>query len=296
MENDIDKVCYYVDAHTHYAHHRFDDGRERLLDSIKDENILMAIEAAIDFDSNEKMQKLAEEYFHVVMAAGCHPNCVEELDEGKFQRIAEMIKEGFGVVGIGETGLDYSRGKTSEQKELQKKWFIRFIELSLEVQKPLVIHCREAYDDLIEILSRYKFDEEPGMIHCFSGTREQLEKLLDMGFYISVGGMFTRCTDEQDELLVALRQIPLDRILLETDSPFLLPAGLPGKRNTSLNIKFVASELAKLRNMDEKELCDHALDNAIWLFFNLRKKMKGTELEKYILSRMNEDEESDEDD
>ena len=294
MENNIDKECYYVDVHTHFAHHRFDDGRNRLLDSLKEENIMMIIEAAIDVDSNEQMLKLCDEYFHVFMVAGCHPNCVEELDEQKFQRIVELVNDGHGVVGIGETGLDYSRDKTPEKIALQKKWFIRFIELSLEVKKPLVIHCREAYDDLIEILSRYKFDEEPGMIHCFSGTREQLEKLLDMGFYISVGGMFTRCADEQDELLVALRQIPLDRILLETDAPFLLPAGLPGKRNTSLNIKYIASELAKLRNMDVKELCDHALDNAIWLFFNISKKMKGTELEKYILSRMDEVEESDE--
>ncbi len=204
-----------VDTHSHYTHKRFDCGRKEILESLVNENIITVIEAAIGYESNEKMKNLCQQYPFAYMAVGCHPNCVAEMDEQKFNAISEMLLEDK-VVAIGETGLDYAHEKSSEQKELQKYWFERFIDLSIRNHKPLVIHCREAYEELIDILKKYKLNEMPGVIHCFSGNEEQAAALIQMGFYLGIGGKFTML-DEESELVQAIKEVPIERMVLETD-------------------------------------------------------------------------------
>ena len=140
-----------VDTHTHYAHKRFDSGRDEIIGGLTEAGIFAAIEAAIGFESNFAMKALCEKYPHVYMAAGCHPNCVEEMDDNKLGQITELLNYDK-TLAIGETGLDYDKGKTEEQIALQKEWFRRFIELATVKQKPLVIHSRLANDELIGIL------------------------------------------------------------------------------------------------------------------------------------------------
>lgn len=234
-----------VDTHTHYFHKRFDSGRDQIIRDLPNSNILAVIEGAIDFESNQKMKKLCEKYSHVYMTAGCHPNCVDEMDDEKYRRIIEVV-DYHKVIAIGETGLDYARDKSKTQKSMQKEWFEKFIMLAVEKHKPLVIHCREAYDDMIKILRQYKLMECPGVIHCFSGNLEQAETLIDMGFYIGINGMFTNMNVDS-EVCVALKTIPLERIVFETDSPYLVPVGVNGKRNTSGNLKYIAQRFAELR-------------------------------------------------
>lgn len=127
------------------------------------------------------MKLLCDKYSHVFMAAGCHPNCVEEMNDEKFEEIVELTNCDK-VLAVGETGLDYARDKSEEQICMQKEWFRKFIELAIEKNKPLVIHCREAYDEMIDILQGYKLTDCPGVIHCFSGNLEQARKLMNMGF------------------------------------------------------------------------------------------------------------------
>ncbi len=234
-----------TDTHTHYAHRRFDCGRDEILNTLIDNDIEAVVEAAIDFASNQKMKKLCEKYSHVYMAVGCHPNCIEEMDDDKYQQIVELTKYDK-VIAIGEIGLDYGRNKSKEQVRIQKEWFRKFVELAIEKHKPLVIHCREAYDDTIDILQEYKLMECPGVVHCFSGDIEQAIRLIDMGFYIGVNGMFTNM-DVDSDVCKALKSVPIERIVFETDSPYLIPAGVKGKRNTSANLSIVVEKFADLR-------------------------------------------------
>lgn len=253
-----------VDTHTHYSHKRFDSGRDEIIRELVDNNVMAAIEGAIDFASNQKMKMLCEKYSHIFMAAGCHPNCVEEMDDEKYQKIIELTNYDK-VIAIGETGLDCARNKREAEISMQKEWFRKFIVLAIEKQKPLVIHCREAYDDAINILQEYKLTECPGVIHCFSGNEKQARELIDMGFYIGVNGMFTRM-DAQSEVCIALKAIPLERIVFETDSPYLIPVGVEGKRNTSKNLGAIVERFAELRDNSPEHIREVVLGNTKKLY------------------------------
>lgn len=253
-----------VDTHAHYAHKCFDSGRDEILRELLDNSVIAVIEGAIDFASNQKMKLLCDKYLYVFMAAGCHPNCVEEMDEEKYQEIVELAKCGK-VLAVGETGLDYARDKSEEKICMQKEWFKKFIALATETKKPLVIHCRKAYEDTINILREYKLMECSGVIHCFSGNLEQAGKLMDMGFYLGVNGMFTKM-DEDAELCMALKGIPLEKIVLETDSPFLIPEGVGGKRNTSKNLNVIVEKFAELRGEAPEHIREVVLKNTKRLY------------------------------
>ncbi len=253
-----------IDTHTHYVHKRFDCGRKEIVEGLADENIVAVIEAAIDYESNEKMVKLCEKYPFVYMAVGCHPNCVGEMDEQKFS-VLEKLLSNDKVVAIGETGLDYAHEISLEQRELQKYWFRRYIALSLNSRKPLVIHCREAYEDLINILREYRLNAVPGVVHCFSGNKEQAAALIELGFYLGIGGMFTRLPCNS-ETVCAIKELPLERMVLETDAPFLVPNGAPGSRNTSHNLNFIVEELAVLKNCERRDVLETILKNTRRLY------------------------------
>ena len=252
-----------VDTHTHYCHKRFDSGRNEILQDLKDTNV-MVVEAAIEFLSNQKMKSLCEKHTHVFMAAGCHPNCVEEMDDEKYQAIVELTNYDK-VLAIGETGLDYARDKSEAQIRLQKEWFRKFLALAIEKQKPLVIHCREAYDEMIDILKEYTLIERPGIIHCFSGNETQAEKLIDMGFCMGVNGMFTKI-DKDADIRAVLKKIPLEKIVLETDSPYLIPEGVSGKRNTSKNLSIIVEKFAELREEPTEYIREVVLQNTKRLY------------------------------
>ncbi|MBR6666347.1 MAG: TatD family hydrolase [Lachnospiraceae bacterium] len=254
----------FVDTHTHYAHKRFDSGRDEIVNSLVDVDVLAVIEAAIDFESNLKMKFICEKYSHVYMAVGCHPNCVGEMDDYKYQKIVELM--GYSkVIAIGETGLDYAKNKSEQHIQIQKKWFERFVLLAINTNKPLIIHARESYDELIKILQGYELSECPGVIHCFSGNEKQAIELIEMGFYIGVNGMFTNM-DMDSDVCQALKIIPLERVLLETDSPYLLPKGAKGKRNTSANLKFIVDKLAELRGESSENISRVVLENTKRVF------------------------------
>lgn len=262
-----------IDTHTHYFLSRFDCGREELLSELQEKEFYV-IETAIGCGSNERVLKSCEKYFGMMRAVvGCHPAYIDvkgdELDEDKFSRIIKYAETNAFVVGIGETGLDYLRVEEPDRRERQKYWFKRFIGSAAELQKPLVIHCRGegAYDDLYEILYQSKVHKKiacPGVIHCFSGNVEDAKKLLELNFFFGIGGLFLR--GEQEGLKEAIQNIPLHRILLETDCPYLIPDGLPGKRNTSLNLTYIVTQLAELLNVEEREIYSQTLANSIKVF------------------------------
>ena len=256
-----------IDTHTHYTHRYFDGdekknkkSRNEILRHLTEYDIYAVIEAAIGFESNQRMLKLCKEHSNVYAAVGVHPNCVETFTEAQFEAVRGMLQENK-VLAIGETGLDYAGKKDSGNFEIQKKWFRRFIKLALETKMPLVIHCREAEDDLVGILSEYKerFGEYSGIVHCFSGEEEHAKKLIEMGFFLGIGGKFQNNSK-------TVKEIPLDAIVLETDCPYLLPTGLTEKPNTSFNIPYIVKQLAELKEVDEQEILEAAVKNTIKLY------------------------------
>lgn len=254
-----------IDTHTHYALSCFDKTREELLLQLYSEGVIRIVEAGIAFSTNHKIVELCEQQDFVYGALGIHPKHVPELDEVKFREIEKLLDKNEKILAIGETGLDYSKCIDEEVKTIQKKWFQKFIELSIHQGLPLVIHCRDAYSDLIKMLSRYYFPWKPGIIHCFSGTVEEAKKLIDMGFYLGIGGKFIREVDLEN----IVKEIPLEAIVLETDAPYLSP--IPGEKlNTSKNLVFIIEELAKIKGVTNGEVIWTTLENTYNLYPKLR--------------------------
>jgi TatD DNase family protein len=198
---------------------------------------------------------------------GCHPNCVKEMTEERWRELVNRICDNRYVVAIGETGLDYTRALKPEEQALQRFWTGRFVELSKGIKKPLVIHCRgeKAYDDLHELLLEHDICgqvEHPGVIHCFSGGEEDIKKFEALGFYFGIGGLFLK----DEEVKQSICKMSLERVLLETDSPYLLPVGLTGKRNTSLNLRYVTDKLSEIGGTNTQCIIEKANKNAAAVF------------------------------
>jgi TatD DNase family protein len=252
-----------IDAHTHLQFKNFDKDRDETIKRALD-NGVWVVNAGANKELSEQAVEIAEKYPTGVWATvGVHPDDAKEgFDYNFYKSLAEKKK----VVGIGECGLDYYRLKPedAENKKLQKEIFIEQIKLAKEIGKPLVIHCRQALEDLIDILeSNKKFlNYPPGIIHFFTGTAENAKKLLKMGFYFTFGGLITYNRDF-DQII---KNIPIEKIMLETDAPFVSPAPFRGQRNEPLYVKEVAKKMAEIKNIPLEEICRKTTANAIDIF------------------------------
>ena len=247
------------DSHAHYDHKRFDFGREELLEKMHEEGLEYCLNAAIGFESNEKMMKLLGKYPWVFFAVGIHPNAVEEDEENDeiYQEKLNLLTEHKQVRAIGETGLDYYRLEQVENieqmKARQKKWFQISLKLAKEKNLPVVLHIRgDADKDALKILDTYGYEGMQGVVHCFTGGYDLAMEYIKRGFLIGIGGMITR--DEMEELREAVKKLPMEKILLETDSPYVRPQGMAGKRNTSESLRVIVKKIAELTSMSESEI------------------------------------------
>jgi TatD DNase family protein len=264
-----------IDSHTHLQFPQFDKDHEETIKRALDNNIWL-VNVGADKESSIKAVELANKYKEGVYATvGVHPHKVrgeklemrnEIFDYEFFKKLALEPK----VAAIGECGLDYYRIMNNELriKNLQKEIFIKHVELAKEVNKPLMIHCRDAFDDLIVILRSYFFihNSNKGIIHFFAGSPENAEKLLEMGFYFTFGGLITFNRDF-DEII---KYIPLERIMLETDAPYVSPEPYRGKRNEPLYIIETAKRAAEIKGVSFEEICEQTTENAKKIF-NLNK-------------------------
>ncbi len=246
------------DSHAHYTDKAFDIDRENLLDSLKESGICGVINCGADLKSSEKSLLLSENYDYMYFAAGVHPEEVEGLPDDYLDIIKTMAQHEK-CVAIGEIGLDYYW--TKETKELQKEVFIEQIKLAKELNLPIIIHSRDAHEDTVNILKDYK---PKGVLHCFSGSVETAKEVLDLGMYIGFGGALTfknaRKAVEVAEIL------PLDRLLLETDCPYMAPVPHRGKRNDSSLIPFVAEKFGEITRTSPQEIINNATINTKLLF------------------------------
>ena len=247
------------DSHAHYDDAWFDEDREAVLEGLPEKGVCGVVNNAVDLDSAARAIAFAERYPYCYAAVGFHPENLENLPADYLDRVAELTKHPK-VVAIGETGLDYH---WEIPKPLQQRVFEEQIQLSLDLHMPIVVHDREAHGDVFALLRKYK---PQALVHCFSGSVELMREAVRLGCVISLGGVVT-FKNARHSLEVA-SEIPLDRLLLETDAPYMAPVPYRGKRCDSSMIPYAAEKIAALRGMSIQSVLDATAENAK-RFFNI---------------------------
>lgn len=249
------------ETHAHYDDEAFEQDREDVLKSLQQSGISFVVNVSASIESIKTTLELTKQYPYVYGSVGVHPDETKDLNEENFVWLKEMTKEPK-VVAIGEIGLDYYWDATD--REVQKIWFDRQIELAKEVNLPAIIHSREAAKDTLDMITSSGLKQVGGIIHCFSYGKDIAKSYLDMGFYLGIGGVVTFKNGKK--LKEVVEYAPIEQLVLETDSPYLAPEPNRGKRNTSLNLIYVAKEIAKLKNMDYDEVIAVTENNARKLY------------------------------
>lgn len=249
------------ESHAHYDDEIFDDDRELLLSSLQEQGIGTVVNIGASLLGSEATVKLAERYPFIYGAVGVHPSEVGELNEENFARLRALCSHEK-VVAVGETGLDYHYPEPEAAQ--QKEWFERQLLLAREKKLPVVIHSREAAKDTLDIMKAVRAEEIGGVVHCFSYGKEMAREYLNMDFYFGIGGVIT--FPNAKKLKEAVAYIPMEKILLETDSPYLAPQPHRGERNSSLNLPYVAEEIAQLKGISREEVERITEENARRLF------------------------------
>lgn len=248
------------DTHAHYDDEQFDEDRKELLHSMADKGVGTIVNVSASLKSCERVVNMVQEYPFMYAAVGVHPDEVGGLCEESFARVKELAGRDK-VVAIGEIGLDYYWDQ--ESHDIQKKWFVRQLELAGNLDLPVLIHSREAAADTMAIMNEHARGLK-GVIHCYSYSEEMAKEYVKMGFYIGVGGVVT--FKNARKLKQTVEGIPLASIVLETDCPYLAPVPYRGKRNQSAYIRYVAEEVAKLKGITCDEVIRQTEENAKKLY------------------------------
>lgn len=241
------------DAHAHYDDKWFDEDRFQLLDNIQNKGVCKIVNNAVDLKSAKICIDYAEKYDFMYAAVGFHPENLDDVPEDYLEQLSKLCTHKK-VVAIGETGLDYH---WDTPRDLQKRVFEEQIKLSLDLKMPLVVHDREAHGDTFDFLRKYK---PKALIHCFSGSVELMKEAVKLGMYISLGGAVT-FKNARHSIEVA-RDIPIDRLLLETDAPYMAPVPFRGKRCDSSMILYTAEKIASVRQMSIQDVISKTCENA----------------------------------
>ena len=253
------------DSHSHYNDEKFDMDRDEIIKETLASGVSNFIVAGYSIESSKKAVEIASKYDGLYAIVGISPNDLEniktedDINESalKIEEIAKSEK----VVAIGEIGLDYYWDK--ENKHIQKSMFIKQINIANKLNLPIVIHTRDAHIDTIQLLKENAVNKK-GIFHCCPLNRELVKEALNLGFYISLSGVITfKNTKNADDII---NMVPEDKLLIETDSPYLSPEPLRGKRNTSINVKYVAEKIAKVKNKSIEEIAQVTQDNAKKIF------------------------------
>ncbi len=256
-----------IDTHAHLDVSDFDDGRSETIARAMDAGVGGIITVGTDLESSQKAIELSEQYPGVYAAVGIHPHDAAEIDQADIRKLAEIARN-TGVVAIGETGLDFYRDYSPREAQIQAlKWQLA---LSAEMELPVIIHCRQAEEDMLNLLRSWISDsgdtgrQNRGVIHCFSGDSNTAGGYLNMGFYLSLGAYigYPASAGMHD----VIRSIPGDRLLIETDCPFLSPQSYRGKRNEPAYLPFTVKALAEIRQESYEDIARVSTQNAQRLF------------------------------
>ena len=245
------------DTHAHYDDEAFDEDREALLASLKENGIGAVTNIGASLESCRTTLKLAEAYPWMYGALGIHPSESGELTEKDMDWLLEALGNKK-IRAVGEIGLDYYWEEP--EHEIQKKWFVRQLDLAREVNLPIVVHSRDAAKDTLDIIKASGARGMGGVIHCFSYGVEMAREYLNMGFYLGIGGVLTFKNGKKLKEVAAYA--PLEQIVLETDCPYLAPVPNRGRRNSSLNLPYVVAALAEIKGISEEEVLEVTWKNA----------------------------------
>ena len=249
------------DTHAHYDDEAFNEDREKLIDEISRSEIRKIVNVGANLATSQNSADLSEKYDCFYAAVGVHPDDAAEVTDEGIERLRELAK-GKKVVAVGEIGLDYYWNK--ENSDLQKTAFKRQIELARELSLPIIVHSRDAAADTMDILHETDAGKLGGVIHCFSYSPEIALESVKMGFYIGIGGVVT--FKNAKKIKESVEAIPLEKIVLETDCPYLAPDPFRGKRNSSLYLEYVVKEIARLKGIDENTVMEQTFKNALNMY------------------------------
>ncbi|HMZ06573.1 MAG TPA: TatD family hydrolase [Anaerolineales bacterium] len=266
-----------TDTHCHLDYDKYDPDRAEVIQRAKDSGLIRILVPGLQHRSSKEALLLAESNPMVYAAVGFHPTDLDEFSEATFQKVKELAQHPK-VVAIGEIGIDYYWVKEDEKRTFQREALKQQLSFAKEMSKPVVIHMREENDDwfgqasidLLDILAEWQnrltgtLKEKPGVLHSFNGTLETAQKALALNFYIGVTGPVTyKNADKKREII---SQIPLDRLLIETDGPFLTPVPFRGKRNEPAFVRHIADKIAEIHSKSPAEIAAQTTSNAARLF------------------------------
>ncbi len=249
----------YFDTHAHYDSGAFNADREAVLSALPEAGVSLVVNPGCEVSSSETAIALAGRFAHVYAAVGIHPEDMGDMAEGDLDRIAQLARHEK-CVAIGEIGLDYYWD--ASHKEEQKALFVRQLDMALALDLPVIVHDREAHGDCLDIVRRY--ESLRGVFHCYSGSVEMAEELLRRGWYLGFDGPITY--KNARKALEVLEICPLDRILIETDSPYLTPVPNRGKRNDSRNLVYITEKIAEVKGLTVDEIAAATMENGKRLF------------------------------
>ncbi len=263
-------VIELVDSHAHLDFAQFDGELNSVLQRASDAGVACVVTVGFDLESSRKAVALARDHAILRACVGVHPHDAAGADARVLEDLRGFVEDS-GVVGIGEIGLDYYRDRSP--RDVQRRVFREQLDLAAEVGKPVVVHDRDAHDDVMAILRDWasgvssvkgRKRQPLGVVHCFSGDQAMAEELFQLGFYVSVAGPVTY--SNASRLQEVVRRLPLDRLLVETDCPFLAPHPFRGKRNEPAHVRLVASKVAEVKNALLEEVARVTTDNARAVF------------------------------
>ncbi len=247
------------DTHSHYADSAFDEDREQILSELPDKGVRLIMLAASDLEDSAVNSKLSRKYGYIYAAAGVHPESVDETPPDYIDTLKSIISANPKIKAVGEIGLDYHYDNYDREKQISL--FRRQTELAAQLDLPVIVHSRNATEDTVDILREYR---PRGVVHCFSGSAETAKEIISLGMYIGFTGVLT--FKNAKKALKALAAVPADRLLMETDCPYMAPEPMRGKRCDSSMIAYTAAKAAEIKGMDVQELIDITCRNGMELF------------------------------
>lgn len=256
----------FFDTHAHLNDKKFADDIAEVIKRAWDAKVSKILVASYDEASSSSAVSIANNWENIYCSVGIHPHDAKEYSEASGEILTKLALNNKKVVAIGEIGLDYHY--ENSDREIQKEVFYKQIEIASKLKLPFIVHNRDAHGDTVEILQR-AFSEgllldSPGVLHCYSGSLETAKILIDLGFYISFAGPVT--FKNATKLVEVMREIPIERLFIETDCPYLSPEPFRGKRNEPAYVRFIAKKIAELKNIPIEEVAKITTDNACKLF------------------------------
>ncbi|HAQ41537.1 MAG TPA: hydrolase TatD [Clostridiales bacterium] len=250
-----------MDSHAHLDDERFNKDREDVINALNENGIEAVLDPGADLNSSKLAVALADRYPFIYAAVGCHPHDSKFMNDDAMNTFRQLAKNKK-VVGIGEIGLDYFYDNSD--RETQKIWFREQIRLAKELDLPYIVHDRDAHEDVFRIMKEEHYDGTRGILHCYSSSVEMAKEFVKLGFYISLGGPVTFKKSKTPKLVA--KEIPLDKLLIETDSPYLTPEPFRGKRNEPKYVRYVAEEIARIKEVPVEVIAENTRENFKKLF------------------------------